>query len=96
MKLYFVTFDVVENQLDETTVKSREKLIINYLRSLNARQTLNSQWAMKTNKSAEAILAELKEFFGLSDRCVVVESIAEIEHWWTLESLNGMYERALR
>jgi hypothetical protein len=89
MYLYFVTYDVVENQLDQNTSNERDAKIQLILReNYGGRQTLLNQWCVRSKENAQTILEELKSELGLSDRMVVVEWLGQMNHYWTIESIS--------
>ena len=95
MRFYLITYDIVENLLEEDPIRlsrsEREERLVRKLQELGpTRQLLNNQWALRCSLQLVDIRDYLKEDFGLSDRMVVAETFENlISHWWTLESLNG-------
>ena len=69
LKLYLVTCELTENA-DYGSLRER-------LRSLEARQMLQNQWALRSTYSAAEIKTLLREFLGERDRIVVTEVGAE-------------------
>ncbi len=69
LKLYLVTCDLTETG-DYRSLRER-------LRSLEARQVLPAQWALRSTYTAAQLKDLLREFMGERDRIVVTEVGAE-------------------
>ena len=95
MRQYFVTYDVVANDLDEKPPRERQDRIESLLRTkYGARQTLSNQWCLGlTRGGSRDLLEDLKTEFGLSDRSVVVEWLGQVSHYWTIESISEWRDR---
>lgn len=80
LKLYLVTFDLLQNG-DYSSLRER-------LRTMEARQTLANQWALRTVHSAGSLKNLLREFVDDGDRIVVAEVGSEWASRRAMENLG--------
>jgi hypothetical protein len=85
---YLITYDIVENKSDDRTVEDRMALVEKKLRGIGGIIALDRQWAVVFDGQGKELRDFVKENFGLSDRCTVVEVVVPVESWWTIEPLN--------
>jgi hypothetical protein len=58
---YFVTYDLVQSDLDKRSVEVRREAVELLLREqLEGRQTLSNQWCVQSDSTAEALAALVK------------------------------------
>jgi hypothetical protein len=79
LKLYLVTCELTETG-NYGSLRER-------LRSLDARQLLAAQWALRSTYTAAEIKSLLREFLGDGDRIVVAEVGAE---WASRRALTNL------
>ena len=80
LKVYLVTFDLLQPG-DYRSLRER-------LRTLEARQILGNQWALRSMHSAMELKDVLREFLHDGDRIVVAEVGAEWASRRALENLG--------
>jgi hypothetical protein len=81
LKLYLVTCDLTEDA-DYGSLRER-------LRALEARQVMESQWALRSTYSAAQLKELLRGFLGKRDRIMVTEVGAE---WASRRALANLGE----
>jgi hypothetical protein len=82
LKLYLVTCELAED--------GDYRSLLERLRSLEARQTLGAQWALRSTYSAAELKTLLRGFLGARDRIMVTEIGAEWASRHALANLGEM------